>query len=193
MKLIPKRTLHEPEANHSRRRDKADSISLWPAPPPHVGGYMLIECLVYISALLILLGLGYAAFYRCLENSVALRRSADDIANALHAGERWRADLRAANGTIRVEGTSRDQILHLPGARGGVAYQFSTNVVLRRVGSGPWTRLLANVKSSSMESDPRPSVVAWRWELELKPRSKRLGRVRPLFTFIAVPERSSTK
>jgi hypothetical protein len=162
-------------------------------PLARVRGYLLIECLVYMSVLLILLGVGYEAFYRCIQNSVALRRSADDIASALNAGERWRADLRAVKGMIRVEDTAAERILHLPGARGEVAYQFSRNAVLRRVGGGSWVRLLAGVKSSSMKSDPRPNVIAWRWELELQPRSKKPGRVRPLFTFIAVPERSSTK
>lgn len=193
MKLTRKRRLHKSVANASPRGNEADYISFWPDPLPHEGGYLLIECLVYISVLLILLNVGYSAFYRCIENSVALRRNADDIVNALNAGERWRTDLRTANGTIRFEVLAEKRILHLPGARGEVAYQFSTNAVLRRVGDGPWVRLLAGVKSSSMESDPRPNVVAWRWELELKPRSKKMGRVRPLFTFVAVPNRSSTK
>jgi hypothetical protein len=47
-----------------------------------------------------------------------------------------------------------------------------------------------------MTSDPREYVTPWRWELELETRAKgsvKPGRVRPLFTFIAVPERPSTK
>jgi len=42
-------------------------------------GYLLVECLVYISVLLILLGVTYAAFYRCVASGVAFRRSIDDI------------------------------------------------------------------------------------------------------------------
>ena len=45
-----------------------------------------------------------------------------------------------------------------------------------------------------MTADPREYVTAWRWELELQPRatgSVKPGRVRPLFTFLAVPERPS--
>jgi hypothetical protein len=124
---------------------------------------------------------------------VRLRRNADDIAQALHAGERWRADVRAASGPIRFESTDAARILRLPGHRGEVAYQFTTNTVLRRVGNGTWTSLLNNVQSSAMESDQRLNVSAWRWELELKPRSKKPGRVRPLFTFLAVPDRSSAR
>jgi len=186
-----------PEASHAKGRAitcapidrRARTSGAHRAPPPNCGGYTIIECLVYGLVLCILLGVAYAAFYRCVENSVRLRRNADDIANALHAGERWRADVRAASGPIRLEKSDAEHILRLPGERGEVAYQFTTNAILRRVDHGAWTRLLNNVQSSAMESDPRSYVIAWRWELELKPRSKKPGPVRPLFTFLAVPER----
>src|ERR1019366_10279726 len=54
-------------------------------------GYLLIEALVYIGVVAALLGVAYAAAYRSIDRSIALRRSADDITSALHAGERWRA------------------------------------------------------------------------------------------------------
>src|SRR4029077_12950063 len=57
------------------------------------GGYLLTEALVYIGLLFVILGVGYLAMDRSIDNSVLLRRNADDIANALHAGERWRADV----------------------------------------------------------------------------------------------------
>jgi hypothetical protein len=47
-----------------------------------------------------------------------------------------------------------------------------------------------------MQPDRREYITAWRWELELQTRatgSVKPGRVRPLFTFIAVPERPATK
>jgi hypothetical protein len=47
-----------------------------------------------------------------------------------------------------------------------------------------------------MAADQRQYVTAWRWELELQPRAKgsvKPGRVRPLFTFLAVPERPANK
>ena len=158
--------------------------------------YLLIEVLVYIAVIVALLGAGYAAMYRCVDSSIALHRNADDITSALHAGERWRADVRAATSHVRLEPTAAGQLLHLEGASGAVAYRFSTNAVARRLGTGPWVRLLTNVKSSTMSPDPRQYVTAWRWELELQPRAKgsvKPGRVRPLFTFIAVPQETSTK
>ena len=159
-------------------------------------GYLMIEALVYIAVIVALLGAGYAAVYRCIDSSLALRRNADDITSALHAGERWRADVRSAGNQVRLEDTADGQLLHLEGATNEVVYRFSTNAISRRLGAGPWVRLLPNVKSSSMTADPREQVSAWRWELELATRTQgsvKPGRVRPLFTFIAVPERTSSK
>jgi hypothetical protein len=162
----------------------------------HQRGYLLTEALVYIAVVFVLLGAGYAAMYRCVDSSIALRRNVDDITGALHAGERWRADMRSATHVVRLERTGDGQLLRLEGPKGTVAYRCSTNTIFRRVGDGPWARLLPNVKASTMEADPREYVTAWRWELELATRTKgsvKPGRVRPLFTFIAVPARPSAK
>jgi prepilin-type N-terminal cleavage/methylation domain-containing protein len=150
-------------------------------------GFTLIEMLVYMGLFVVLMGVGYAAFHRCLGNSLALRRNADDIANALHAGENWRADVRAARGPARVESSGDEQVLELTGPQGPVAYRFAANTVFRRVGNNDWSPVLNNVQASSFTPDKRPSVEALRWELELQPRAKRMTRIRPLFTFIAVP------
>jgi hypothetical protein len=161
-----------------------------------IRAYLLTEALVYIAVVFVLLGAGYAAMYRCIDSSLALRRNADDITSALHAGERWRADVRSATSRVRLEDTTAGQFLYLEGASREVAYCFSTNGISRRLGAGAWVRLLPNVKASTMQSDPREYITAWRWELELQPRtigSVKPGRVRPLFTFIAVPERPSSK
>lgn len=155
-------------------------------------GMALIELLVYMTVLLVLMGVGYAAFYRCLDNTTALRQSADDIVNALHAGEDWRGDVRNA-ARIRLESTSAQQILHLSGPRGEVAYRFADNTVSRRTGDNPWSPFLSRVKASAFVSDPRHDVTAWRWELELQPHKKRISRIRPLFTFIAVAAGDSPK
>jgi hypothetical protein len=159
-------------------------------------GYLLIEALVYIGVVAALLGVGYCAMYRCIDRSIALRRNADDITSALHAGERWRADVRTATSQVRVENTDEGQILHLEGPGTTVAYRYATNTISRRIGEGPWLRLLPNVKSSAMTADPRNSVTPWRWELELQTRttaSVKPGRIRPLFTFLAVPESATPK
>ncbi len=169
-----------------------------PPQPLPVGhrAYLLIEALVYISLVAVLLGLGYAAMYRCIDSSLAMRRNADDIASALHAGERWRADVRSARNQVRLEDTSDGQLLHLEGATGEVVYRSATNALFRRVGEGPWVRLLPNVKSSTMKSDRRQYATVWCWNLELATRTQgsvKPARIRPLFTFIAVPERPLSK
>jgi Tfp pilus assembly protein FimT len=84
-------------------------------------GYLLVEMLVYISVLLVILTVGYAAMYRGANSSAALRHNARDIASALHAGERWRADVRNARGQPRLETTSDGQVLHLRQSTGDVA------------------------------------------------------------------------
>lgn len=159
-------------------------------------GYLLLECLVYIALIMGLLGVGYAAMYRCLDSSIALRRNMEDITSALRTGERWRADIRSATAPPRVEAVQNGQLLHLESPRGPVTYRFGTNGVSLRVGEGTWMNLLPRVKSSSMSPDRREHVTAWRWELELQPRttaSVKPGRVRPLFTFIAVPKPSQNQ
>ena len=153
--------------------------------------YFLIEALVYIALIGAVLGIGYSATYRCLDSSIALRRNADDIASALQAGERWRADIRAATTAPRTEMAEGGQLLHLDSPRGEVIYRFGTNGVSRRLGGGGWANLLPRVKSSTMTADPREHITAWRWELELQPRvtaSVKPGHLRPLFTFTAVPQ-----
>lgn len=171
-----------------------------PGPPKAAGasqhGYLLIEVLVYLAVIVALLGAAYAAMYRCIDSSIALRRNADDITSALHAGERWRADVRSATSQIRLESTDAGQLFSFESPRGPVSYRFSTNAIFRSVGAGPWVRLLPNVKSSTMKTDPRQYATPWCWELELAPRTKgsvKPGRVRPLFTFIAVPKGTSSK
>ena len=151
------------------------------------GGYSLVELLVYMAVLVVLIGVGYAALYFSMSSSAALRRSGDDIANALRAGEGWRADVRAAGGQIKLETTVDEQIIHLPGPRGEIGYRFATNTIFRRNGNNEWSPFLSNVKASTFISDSRHNAAVWRWELELQPRAKTLGTIRPLFTFLAVP------
>jgi Tfp pilus assembly protein FimT len=164
-----------------------------PKRKPSSRAFSLIEVMVYLSVLMVVLAVGYAAMYRSMDNSRALRRSTDDIANALHAGENWRGGVGGARGRIQFRTNDTEQILRLPARRGEVSYRFATNTVFRRIGNNDWSFVLGNVAASSFVSDPRQNVAAWRWELELQTRTKQPGRVRPLFTFIAVPTGDSAK
>jgi hypothetical protein len=153
-------------------------------------GITLIECLVYISLVFVVLGLATAAFYRCFDNMKALRRNTDDITQALHAGELWRADIRAATKPVQLDST--DQLLRIPQQNGEVAYKFADTQVLRRTSAGAsWVVVLPKVEHSQMQTDHHAQVTAWRWELELKTLRKP-ATLRPLFTFTAVPNATGT-
>lgn len=160
---------------------------------PALAGISLVEMLVYMSVLMVITGVGFVALYRGMDNSVALRRSGEDIAKAIRAGERWRADVRAATNQIRAETIQEEQVIHLPGAHGLVTYRFTTNRIFRAVGNGAGSPLLSNIQSSAFRSETRHNVIVWQWELELRPNTRKLSRVRPLFTFIAVPAGDARK
>lgn len=161
-----------------------------------IGGYMLTEVLVYIGLVGLVLGTGFAVMYRCVENTTVLRQNAEDVMAAVRAGERWRADIRNAGHDVRTENSDSGSVLRLSGIKGQVAYRFQENSIFRQVQDRPWVHVLENVKTSIMQVDPRGNIAAWRWELELLPRAKgynKPGKVRPLFTFIAVPERRTAQ
>ncbi len=148
-------------------------------------GVLLLECLVYIGLFAVILGLALASFYLCWDNSKALMYAADDIAAALRAGERWRADVRNATGKITVETTSQGEFLRIPRGKSVILYSFSAGEVHRQLASSDFSELLlATVQASQMVGDPRGPVKAWRWELELKSRRKE-AHLPLLFTFEA--------
>jgi hypothetical protein len=133
-------------------------------------GILLTECLVYIAVFALLLGLGTAAFYFCWDHSKALIYATDDIAAALHAGEHWRADVRAATGNISVATTTNGEVVRIPEARQAVVYRFQAGEVRREIPALSHSQLLLHVKSSAMKMEARGGVTAWRWEVELAPR-----------------------
>jgi hypothetical protein len=148
-------------------------------------GMLLLECMVYIAVFAILLGGATTAFYFCWNHSEALIYATDDITSALHAGERWRADVRAATGKITVETTATGEVVRIPEGARNVSYRFESGEVRRQIStSNNPELLLANVKTSEMKLDARGIVTAWSWDLELLQRRK--GTSLPLlFTFEA--------
>ena len=147
-------------------------------------GWLLVECLVYISVFAAVFGLGLAAFYVCWDHSKALHGAADEITAALHAGERWRADVRGATGKITVETVSGGERLRIPRGTNEIIYNFAAGEV-RRAASPVFSELLlANVRTSDMVTEARGPTAACRWELELAPRRKEI-RLPLKFTFEA--------
>jgi hypothetical protein len=149
-------------------------------------GVCLIECLVYISVLFVILAVAGAAYARVLDHTRQMRRVAADIARALDAGERWRADLRAVTAPPRLVAEGPIQALHLPRPDAEVVYFFDgSNVVRRADADAPWQAFLPRVKASRFVSEPREHVNTWRWEVELH-SGPRPARTPPLFSFTAV-------
>jgi hypothetical protein len=148
-------------------------------------GYLLIECLVYLSVIVVILGLGLGAFYVCWDYSKALHYATDDINAALHAGERWRADIRNATGKITVEPTAEGERLRIPHGANEIIYNFNAGEVRRQIASSGFSELLLpKVKASQMMTETHGPVSAWRWEVELTLRRKET-RLPLLFTFEA--------
>jgi len=136
-------------------------------------GVLLIECIVYISLYAIVVGRGLATFYLCWDNSKALLYATDDVAAALRAGERWRADVRSATGRITVETTAQEELLRIPNGTNAILYRFRAGEIRRQLASSNFSEsLLPTIQTSQMVMDPRGPVSAWRWELELAPHRK---------------------
>ena len=147
---------------------------------------LLVECLVYLAVFFVVTGLAFAALHRTWLAHKALRHNAEDIVAALHAGERWRADIRRATGPIEHHEENGMWIVRIPGADDSVFYLFSHGEVMRSTTNRlSEAVVLRNVKASEMTPDQRSQITAWCWELELK-SSRPNAKTRPLFTFTAV-------
>jgi Tfp pilus assembly protein FimT len=149
-------------------------------------GLMLVECVVYMAIFLVVTAIATKVFYDCWDSSKAIRRNADDIARSLRAGEQWRADIRAATGPVEKTALNGVETLRIPHASGDVVYTLAKLQLRRRAPSAAEAVVLPNIKSSRMQFEARGGAEVWRWELELM-SSKRYARLRPLFTFAAVP------
>ena len=151
-----------------------------------VRGLMLIECVVYLALFVVVLGLATKAFYDCWDSTKALGRDADDVVRSLQTGERWRADIRAATGPVETTSLGGVETLRIPQPSGAVVYTLANSELRRRAASAAEAAVMSNIKTSRMQSQSRGGVVVWRWELELR-SYQRHARLRPLFTFEAVP------
>ncbi len=146
-----------------------------------MGGYLMLEMLVFMALSVVILGIAGSAYWRCVDNSKQLQRNAEDILAAVDAGERWRSDIRLAESVV-----AETNLVTLTQAGDTVEYRFDHDAIWRHSSRSNQTiRLLANVKSSSMQSEARAQIHAWRWEIELQSR-KKPPFLHPLFTFKAV-------
>ena len=122
-------------------------------------GYLLLECLVYFAVLVVVLAVAMKGFYHCWTDTHALRRNADDIIRAVHAGEQWRADLRAANGPVQSMQADGNFVLRIPCPAGPVIYSYAKGELRRQTNVPAATHVLfTNIQSSRMESSARRRV-----------------------------------
>jgi len=142
-------------------------------------GFTILECITYVAVLLLVLSGAFASYSRCQLGSSDLRRNAEDIVNAMHAGERWRADIRAA---IQMPRLTPGGII-IPQQNGEIAYEINDGTMWRQTARDR-IAVLKRVRNSTMQRESRGIVTAWRWEVELV-TGKRTGNLRPLFTFEA--------
>jgi hypothetical protein len=150
-----------------------------------LAGIMLLECVVYIAVFAILLGGATTVFYFCWDHTQAVIYATDDIASALRAGERWRADVRGATGIISTEETATGEVVKIPEGEKEIIYRFDSGEVRRQMSSSKFSELLLpKVKASQMKPDARGEVRSWRWELKLAQRRKE-ANLPLLFTFEA--------
>lgn len=146
-------------------------------------GFTLLEAITYVLILTVVLTLAYPAFHKCQRGSRDLQRNANDILQTVRAGERWRQDVRAATGPIRVEAG----IFVIPQRTGNITYSVTSNQLRRTAGERKPITVLTNVKTTTMQTDRRELVTAYRWDVELISHVK-TTRVRPQFSFVAVPD-----
>lgn len=152
--------------------------------PTH--GFGLVECLVYMAVFFVVLGVAFAAYYRMDEQARGFTRNSAELIRAMQAGERWRADVRAATNVVQ---SGENQELQLTAGNGAVSYFFHDGAVWRQGASDKQSiPVLQNVKASAMKLESRQQVQAWKWEIELQTKRTN-ATVRPLFTFLAVPAR----
>jgi prepilin-type N-terminal cleavage/methylation domain-containing protein len=143
-------------------------------------GFTLIECLVYMALFVVVVGFATVAFFHFWDDTRGFNRNAQEVVRVLHAGDQWRADIRSARRPIQMTSSNGEEQLRIPATNGDITYSFSNGELRRQE-----KVLLADLKSSEMESNQGVHVPAWRWELEIKSiRKQTLWR--PLFTFEAV-------
>jgi len=152
-----------------------------------IAALMLIDLLIYISLLAFVLVLAGVVFNSGMVQGGHLRRNIADIERAMKAGERWRADVRAATAPPRLEQQGGAEFFFIPQGTNEIAYSCQSNRVYRFTSAREGAELaLGLVKATQMVPEKRAFASGWKWEVELERRQKTV-HVRPMFTFMAVP------
>jgi len=157
--------------------------------PTHRRGYLLVEMLMYMGLLSMLSVLAYQTYYQADRQAKGIQRNSREISEALYAGERWRADIRQATAVPEwiPSGWRQAMVMRLTTPTGNIDYYFSENQVWRKAGDGPREPVMPKVKQSRMISEMRGAVRVVCWELEILSPNPLRAKLRPQFSFLAVP------
>ncbi len=162
--------------------------------PTHRRGFLYAEVLMYMGLLSMFSVLAYQTYYQAERQAGSIQRNSREISEALYAGERWRADVRQATAEPEwiPSGWRKAMVMRLTTPTGNIDYYFSENQVWRKAGDGTREPVMHNVKQSRMISEMRGAVSVVRWELEILSPDPLRAKLRPQFTFLAVPNLQST-
>ena len=171
-------------------------MNLNPRPSHRCRAFTLIELLTYIAVVGVVTSVTVSTVFQLMKQTRDLRRNCDDIARTTHAGERWRADIRAAVAEPTTETSPDGMAITIPTVTGVIVYALSKGTLWRQSDNerGDVTRepVLHRVKTAQLEPENRGEVIGWRWEIELRTRREG-GPVKPIFSFLAVPGYSHRK
>jgi Tfp pilus assembly protein PilE len=146
-------------------------------------GFTLVECLLYFGVLSVIAGLAFCAYFNCQKNTRQLQAFSNQLLRTMHAGERWRAEIRSARG---VPFLLDDSKFCIPSETGKVIYSLSDGTLWRQIDEkNSKVEVIKGIKTSVMHLDEDAHIHAWRWELELSPSTKQ-SKNTYCFTFKAV-------
>ena len=164
-------------------------------------GVTLIEVLIYVVLFYTFMMVAADTYISGKNQARSIRWNATKIVRVMYAGERWRQDIRDAISPPQniqsslpnpddpldiIELTSlkiiKSSETNWYAFRGDHVFRMSSHLPTR------WELVMDRVNSSTMIEEERGEVAAWRWEVELKTKTKK-AQTRPLFTFLAVPKK----
>lgn len=164
-------------------------------------GVTLIEVLICVVLLLGFMTVITTTYISGKNQARSIQWNATKIVRVMYAGERWRQDIRDAisppqniqsslpnldDPSDKIELTSlkiiKSSETNWYAFRGDHVFRMSSHLPTQ------WELIMDRVNSSMMVEEQRGEVAAWRWEVELKTRTKK-APIHPLFTFLAVPKK----
>ena len=164
-------------------------------------GVTLIEVLICVVLLLGFMTVITTTYISGKNQARSMQWNAAKIIRVMYAGERWRQDIRDAVSPPQIIQSSLpnpddpSDIIELTSLKIKKSsetnwYAFRGDHVFRMSSHLPtkWELIMDRVNSSTMIEEQRGDVAAWRWEVELKTRTKK-APIDPLFTFLAVPKK----